>query len=159
MDINGDEVFMQIGGLNETFMKYDNSTHSLQFFNLTEDKYGFYEVTFNLTDSLGASAEYPLKIIVKSIFTWNPDEVEEAPKNITKVEETDDSDGKTCKGVITDISLTGNVTIFFNHNLQTAGINITDINSTLLDIYVDPAEGRDGNEDFKVETVNLTWYS
>ena len=49
-------------------MRYDNDTNSLEFYNVTKELYGEYQVMFNLTDTSEGEALYPLDIIIKPKF-------------------------------------------------------------------------------------------
>jgi hypothetical protein len=41
--------------------------------------------------------------------------------------------------------------------MKTTGLNISDINSTYIDMYVIPADDRNQDEDFQWSSVNFTW--
>lgn len=57
---------------------------------------------------------------------------------------------------IDSISSFGNMTIIFNSTMFTA-FNFSELNSTFLGIYVEPAMFRELEEDFNASTLNLTW--
>ena len=64
---------------------------------------------------------------------------------------------KRCISTISEISEVAEVTIFFNHNLKTDLIDVKDINSTVLDIYIDPASDREQEDGFELNKLNITW--
>ena len=48
--------------------------------------------------------------------------------------------------------------IRFNSTMKTEGLNISHINNTILDIFIEPALFRHLNEDeFNMSALNLTW--
>ena len=47
--------------------------------------------------------------------------------------------------------------IGFSTPMKTEGFNVTQLNTTFIDIYVVPADDRDDYEDFELKTINLTW--
>mmetsp|Transcript_6152 Transcript_6152/g.9892 ORF Transcript_6152/g.9892 Transcript_6152/m.9892 type:complete len:366 (+) Transcript_6152:3401-4498(+) len=49
--------------------------------------------------------------------------------------------------------------IRFNSEMETDGLNLTQLNSTLLDIYLEPAQNwhLEEGKDFSVDVLNLTW--
>jgi hypothetical protein len=51
----------------------------------------------------------------------------------------------------------GDLTILFSTPMKTEFVNITLINSTVLDMYIVPAEDRSTYEGFKWTQVNFTW--
>ena len=78
------------------------------------------------------------------------EEVEEVPKNITKPIEPTSTVKNNCKGSITEISVTGNVTVYFNQEMVTEGIDLKHINSSNMDLYILPAMERDDEPSFNV---------
>lgn len=61
--------------------------------------------------------------------------------------------------MIDKISPLGLMTIAFNKAMLTSQVKMTDINDTVLDIYIQPAQNRHllENGTFNVTPMNLTW--
>ena len=57
---------------------------------------------------------------------------------------------------ITKVSSVGLVTVEYSTDMVT-DFNLTWINETVLDLYIDPANNRSNNADFNMTTVNFTW--
>ena len=65
---------------------------------------------------------------------------------------------KNISAYIRSISPLGVMKIEFNSSMLTDQINLTHINATVFDIYIDPALMRHKTEDsFKMNSINLTW--
>ena len=57
---------------------------------------------------------------------------------------------------IIEVSSVGLVTVEYSTDMVT-DFNLTWINETVLDLYIDPANNRSNNADFNLTTVNFTW--
>ena len=58
---------------------------------------------------------------------------------------------------ISEMTTFGDVKIKFNTTMVTEGVILDEIDETVLSVYVEVAEGRELDEDFKLESVNLTF--
>lgn len=62
------------------------------------------------------------------------------------------------KAKIYSVDQYGNVLIVFNVNISTAFVNITEMNTTYIDMYVEPYNKWDLDiEDFNMTKLNFTW--
>ena len=61
--------------------------------------------------------------------------------------------------MIDKISPLGLMTVAFNSTMLTSEVKVTDINQTVLDIYIEPARNRHHIENgtFNMTALNLTW--
>lgn len=52
----------------------------------------------------------------------------------------------------------GEVTVKFNSSMVTEKVNLTEINSTVFDMYLQPSNNRHLDEDdFNMSKINFTW--
>ena len=51
----------------------------------------------------------------------------------------------------------GLMSVKFNSTMRTEGVNLTHINSTIIDLYIIPEQDRHLEEGFNITTLNLTW--
>ena len=51
----------------------------------------------------------------------------------------------------------GEMVVLFSTPMNTDFIDLTWLNSTYIDLYITPAEDRNHDEGFRVESVNFTW--
>jgi hypothetical protein len=57
---------------------------------------------------------------------------------------------------VTKVSALGLVTVEFSTDMVN-DFNLTWLNETVLDLYIEPAMNRSLNENFNLTTVNFTW--
>lgn len=106
-----------------------------------------------------------MNILIKPLFKPNlfvKSAQDSMPENKIIVEEIKENESKTekkkrCIATISEISKVAEVTIFFNHNLKPDLIDVKDINSTLLDVYIEPSSGREQEDGFDLKKINITW--
>jgi hypothetical protein len=110
--------------------------------------------TFDITiiDERGNSREYKQFFVV---FTVDPER--EDPYYDWDPTDPDDDDFLV-KAWIHDINEFGQVIILFNVNISTAFVNITEMNTTYIDMYIEPYSRWDlGIERFNMTKLNFTW--
>ena len=102
-------------------------------------------------------------ILLKIIELEVPEVVIEAEKEIIKNEtkkgeeiELTVNDNKNVSARVASISSLGEVVIEFNATMDDS-VNLTMLNSSVLDLYIVPALSREGEEDFNLSQVNFTW--
>jgi len=124
-------------------------------------------------DQLGASNSYTVKIEIPKPKEPEPEPVAPPPKLIPviEVEETPENDGQwvlpiaeekepeiiiNCTASIFSISARGQLDIRFSTEMLTT-INLTQVNTTMIDIYIVPAENRHLSDGFNITKLNFTW--
>jgi hypothetical protein len=51
----------------------------------------------------------------------------------------------------------GELTVVFSTKMKTQYIDLSWLNNTIMDLYIEPAENRDQDDGFDVKSVNFTW--
>ncbi len=72
--------------------------------------------------------------------------------------EVEEDDGFIVSAKIKSIDQYGEVQIIFNVNITTDFVNITEMNTTFIDMYIEPYNSwQNDNDDFNMSNLNFTW--
>jgi len=120
------------------FLSYDPKkailTATFGSFELVKEYFGENKITLTLSDKEGASREYEISLFLAEGISDKKEEIEE--EVITEIIESD-IDPVTAK--IESISSLGEMLLRFNTPMKNETVNTTYINSTVVDIYINPA--------------------
>jgi hypothetical protein len=61
------------------------------------------------------------------------------------------------KAEILELTWLGKLSLGFNNTMLTQGINFTSIDSEIVEMFIVPAEQREQNDGFRMESINFTW--
>jgi len=140
---------VEVSGLPK-FMTFDNKTMKLTINYGQTTQARTYYLTFTLTDGFGKSQDTNLMVVVQEPIKVEIPVVEE----IVVEEEILLTPNVSAK--IESISTVGLMKIEFNASMQT-GFNLSLFNSSVMDLYIEPAYERHEEMGFRMETVNFTW--
>ena len=125
-----------------------------------------YSIEFVLSDQLGASKSYKVKVkvpkpeapvVTPPAFVFAPISVEvQKNKTVLKIEDKKPEIIINCTASIESVSARGELSVRFSHEMQTH-MNLTQLNSTILDLYIIPSLDRHKVTDFKLSNLNFTW--
>lgn len=125
----------------------ENNTIIFTFtsFAQAKDHSGLHFLRINLTDDISKYRVYP--------FTVNIRVLPFSEYNFSLVDESNFPKAK-----VTSVSPYGDVTIVFSKVMNTEGLSASDIDSSLLDVYLAPSEEwHTGYDNFNLTKFNLTW--
>ena len=125
-------------------MSFDEEKQQIVMSDLGKQKEGFHKITFNLSDSLGAAKSYTFNVILNRPVKEETVEILVQEDTLEKVVVANTS-YPTAK--IDSISVQGILEIKFSSKMKTEFINATEINSTILDLYIDPSRSRTNDND------------
>jgi hypothetical protein len=152
--------------LEKLFMSFDPATSSLSFDpnSIPDNLLGTSKkLEIQLKDDAGAIRTYYITVIIplkKQVFSFDVQNLEAnetqeekqpefAPVTYTIVEEN-------CTATIESITALGEMKIRFNTSMITT-VNLTELNSTVLDMYIIPALERHQENAFNISKLNFTF--
>lgn len=75
----------------------------------------------------------------------------------TGLSEVNQDDKLNVSAKIANVTTLGLLSIEFNSSMKTDGVNLTHINSTVLDIFIHPEQDRHLEDGYNVTKLNMTW--
>lgn len=152
-----EEINLEIAGIDDEFMTYDEDTKEILFFGLTDKHLGNHNITVTLTDSDGRQTSETFEFSITGSIQEQEDEGEDKEEQDDQtdeeevtIEETSENvynTSRVVKVIDTKIDSTGLVVIQFNTPMKT-DFDYNLINTTNVDIFVEPANDRHLDDEF-----------
>ena len=132
-------------------MRYDEFDNTIHFvFSGYQDLHryeGLHTISINLTDKMGKWSNYLANV------TLHGPPPKEYKQSWTYLE-------PNLTAYVQEITVFGTTTIKFSKQMDFKDVKLTDINSTVLDIYLEPYDNWHENyEDFNITKFNFTWFA